>query len=261
MSDILDAALAYAARGWRVFPCKLGDKTPLTEHGCLDATDDPLDISWWWGEQFPDANVAIATGSASGIVVLDIDGEHEGYESIGELVERYKVVPRVPVVLTGGGGEHWYFKAPLGPVQNKTGVGRWPGLDVRGEGGYVIAPPSVHPNGKVYEWSAEAHADDVPPPAIPDWLLRLFAERPRKGLPGGVIKNGSRSDTLARIAGMMRRYGLSGAAIEAGLQVDNQERCVPPLDEDEIHKIAHGMERYAPVAQRERAAMVGLPDG
>ena len=245
MSEILDAALGYAARGWRVFPAK--GKIPLVPHGCLDATADFLDVSYWFHQQFPDANIGVATGAESGLVVLDVDAGHGGFESLSEMVARYKTMPRTPEVVTGGGGAHFYFKHPGGTVGNKTGVGRYPGLDIRGDGGYVIAPPSGHASGAKYEWSVEAHIDGLPLGEVPHWLLKLCEERrsPRP-VAGDPISDGRRNDTLCQIAGSMRRWGLSSAAIYAALAVHNEEICTPPLPDDEVYRIAESIVRYEP---------------
>src|SRR5271156_3703645 len=101
---MLRAALAYAAHfGFAVFPCRPRGKTPLTDHGYKDASKDPAQIQKWW-DRCPDANVAIATGAISRIVVLDIDPRHGGDDTLEALQTRYCRLPETPMVLTGGGG-------------------------------------------------------------------------------------------------------------------------------------------------------------
>lgn len=162
----LDAALAYAARGWQAFPlqtvingactcargaeCGNPGKHPRVAGGVHSATTDEATIRAWW-EQWPAANVGIATGAASGLVVLDVDPRHGGDTSLAILESQVGALPRTLVVRTGSGGLHIYFKAPSRPVRNsasKLGAG----LDIRAEGGYVVAPPSRHQAGGVYEW-------------------------------------------------------------------------------------------------------------
>lgn len=167
----LDAALDYAARGWRVFPCRPAGKLPLTEHGFKDATTDALVITAW-REANPTANVAIATGA--GLVVIDVDGL-AGRASLRELEEKHGELPTTLHATTGGDGEHFYFAVPDGvEIRNSAGkLGK--GLDIRGDGGYVIAPPSVHQSGHAYAWKS-----DLPPAPLPAWLLEQLLKKPAR---------------------------------------------------------------------------------
>ncbi|HPD16232.1 MAG TPA: bifunctional DNA primase/polymerase [Planctomycetota bacterium] len=139
---ILEAALEYAARGWLVFPLKPSGKTPLTPHGFKDATTDPEQIRAWW-TQHPDANVGIRTGAVSGLVVLDIDchGEADGEASLAKLQEDFGRLPPTLEVKTPSGGRHLYFVHRDGEVKSRNGLR--PGLDLKADGGYVVAPPSA----------------------------------------------------------------------------------------------------------------------
>jgi len=137
---MLRAALSYAARGVPVFPCEPSGKRPLTANGFWDATTDRALIRGWWG-RWPEANVGVPTGRASGLLVLDVDAA-EGLESIAELELLLGQAPPTARAITGRGGEHLYFRAPSDvEVRNSAGF-LGAGLDVRGEGGYVIVPPS-----------------------------------------------------------------------------------------------------------------------
>ena len=149
-NQFLEAALEYAQRGWRVFPVKPGEKAPpLIADWPNKATTDPEQLTQWW-KQWPSANVAIATGK--GLVVLDVDYDKGGAYSMRSLREKNKI-PTMPTAETPGPGCHHYFLNSGEEMGNK--VDFMPGLDLRGAGGYVIAPPSVHPNGGVYQWSIE----------------------------------------------------------------------------------------------------------
>lgn len=139
MADALTAALEYAARGWHVFPCKPGEKTPATPHGFKDATTDEETIRAWWART-PAANVAIATGRVSGLVVVDIDPKNGGSLEWQMLVAQ-NGEPVAPRVRTPSGGTHLYFACPDAGFPSKVGIR--PGIDTRGDGGYVLAPPSV----------------------------------------------------------------------------------------------------------------------
>ncbi len=194
--------LSYAARGWAVFPvftidasgqcdcygstkkCTPG-KHPRTKNGLNDATCDPTIISHWW-ERWPNANVGLATGAASRLVVLDVDPGHGGDETLTDLELLHGKLPQTVEVLTGGGGRHVYFRWPGRAVPNSAGkIG--PGLDVRGDGGYVVVPPSLHQSGQRYQWEISSDPSDVELAEIPAWLLQLMADIPsRNGTVAGV---------------------------------------------------------------------------
>ncbi|MFA5890408.1 MAG: bifunctional DNA primase/polymerase [Actinomycetota bacterium] len=165
----LSAALAYAARGWSVFPCEPCGKRPLgrlVPHGLLDASQDPEQISrWWTGART--ANIGISCGP-SGLLVLDLDGA-EGEASALELQQRHGPLPSDTLwQRTGGGGWQAFFRNPgdLGNTASKIARG----IDTRGVGGYVIGSPSIHPSGTAYGWWNEGAA--VGP--LPAWLHRLL---------------------------------------------------------------------------------------
>jgi hypothetical protein len=249
----LDAALAYAARGWPVLPVEPGGKRPLTPRGVQDATTDPGMIRQWW-QQHPGANVAVATGAASGLVVLDVDPRHGGEATLAALEREHGPLPATVGAETGGGGRHVYLAHPGVTVGNSTGrLG--PGLDVKADGGYVVAPPSRHASGRPYTWTAPPETTPLAPP--PGWLLAaLGAQRRLASAPqddnreGGQstepIPQGRRNTTLARIAGALRRQGASPEAIEAALLAENAARCQPPLGDDEVRRVAAAVARYAP---------------
>lgn len=237
---MIDDALRYASVGYRVFPCV--GKTPLTQHGCTDATTDPEQIRAWWAH-WPTAAVGIATGAGSNLWVLDSDMKNglNGEQSLGQLVAQHGQLPEQPTARTPSGGFHRWFRWPAqGEIRNSVcRVGD--GLDVRGEGGYVIAPPSLG-----YTW---AEFEDLVPPEAPAWLVDLVVTQQRREGAieiGEVIPNGRRNDTLARLAGVMRRTGMSRGAIEAALQAVNRERCSPPLSDLEVARVAASISRYEP---------------
>ena len=164
---LLKAALSYAKRGIPVFPCEPGGKRPLTYNGFWDATTDARRIEAWWS-RWPSANVGVPTGQKSGLLVLDIDQRGGGPGSLAVLERENGSLPRTARSRTGGGGVHVFFRYPMGEeVRNSAG---WlgPGLDVRGEGGYVVVPPSR--TQSVYEWI------DRSPLAEAAWLLECLRE-------------------------------------------------------------------------------------
>jgi hypothetical protein len=169
--ELLRGALIYAGRGIPVFPCEPGGKRPLTAEGFLEATTDEARIREWWA-RWPNANVAIPTGERSGLLVLDVDAG-EGTDSMALLELSCGQPPKTSCAATGGGGVHLYFRYPSGQelraaglytqqVRNSQGL-LGDGLDVRGEGGYVVAPPSS--TARAYRWL------DRSPPAGASWLL------------------------------------------------------------------------------------------
>jgi Bifunctional DNA primase/polymerase, N-terminal/Protein of unknown function (DUF3987)/Primase C terminal 1 (PriCT-1) len=267
--SVLTSALAYASLGYRVLPChsvingictcggrsgcKPG-KHPLTAHGLKDATTDIAIITAWW-EQWPFANVAIATGGSRW--VLDVDPRHGGDTTMTTLVAQNGAIPPTPTVATGGGGNQFYLHYPPDVViRSRSGVAE--GIDVRGDGGYVIAPPSIHQSGVHYEWLTPL---DIPLGVAPAWLLAMVAQRPTvKPEPnalantgGGIVltmcsaetgdftthageEEGKRNDTLCRLVGVHLSRGDSPATVEA-LAMAWAQRCQPPIPEDQVLRV------------------------
>lgn len=180
-NPFLSAALAYARRGWAVFPCKVRGKAPATKHGLKDASTDPAVIRGWWREH-PRANVGVVTGIAAGLWVLDIDVDpakgEDGGASLAALERVHGPLPATAEQRTPRGGRHLLFQHPGSKIKNSAKqLGA--GLDVRGDGGYIVAAPSVHPNGGTYDWSPAGHPDQVEIAAAPAWLLELVTDKPR----------------------------------------------------------------------------------
>lgn len=231
--------------------CRNIGKHPRTMNGLKDATTDDEQIQRWW-QGWPGANVGVACGP-SGIVVIDIDPRHDGDESLRDLIAGQDW-PDTPTVLTGGGGVHYYFKVPPGvTIRNSSGL-LGPGIDVRAEGGYVVAPPSWHESGRQYEWEAGRAPGDLKAAVVPAWIVALLTTPGARGATptaiGAVIPAGKRDETLTSLAGSMRRRGLGEGAILAALREVNVERCMPPLPERDVQRIAHSVARYAPGSDR-----------
>lgn len=235
--------------GLRVFPCS--GKVPATPHGCKDATTDPAQIAEWWGGGST-YNVAIATGN--GLVVLDVDTAHDagkfGDETLADLEQQYGPLPETWTCLTGGGGVHYYFQCDDPALT--VGAGFAPGLDYRGAGGYVVAPPSIHPTtGRAYEWEASSTPTSVPLAPLPDWLHRLMLQGKRdkpnkakgKEAPGKVTE-GRRNSEMFSLAASLRAKGLTVAEITAAMMEANKSRCDPPLSKQEIEAICQSTGRY-----------------
>lgn len=162
------AALDLAARGLPVFPLEARGKRPLTPTGCKAATLDPAMIAEWW-DRWPTANIGIATGS--GLFVFDVDGP-EGEAALVELEAKNGKLPETLQVRTGR-GRHVYFRG--GPRLKNSAGKLGPKLDTRGEGGYVVAPPSVHESGAVYTFTNPG----TPMADVPAWLVERLTEKPK----------------------------------------------------------------------------------
>lgn len=265
----LEAALAYAQLlHWPVLPlfhprengactcsagptCSKPGKHPnarLVRQGYKNASADEGTIRDWWRRQ-PLANVGILTGRATGLVVIDVDPRNGGDESLSGLE-----LPPTLEARTGGGGRHLYFAYPEGAtIGCPTGV--LPGIDVRADGGYIIAPPSRHATGALYSWLDEVDPFTAKLAPLPPVLLPLIETRRHtaKSIGSDVAKipKGERNATLARFAGAMRRSGMTPEVMIPSLLSLN-ELCVDeegnplPLPEPEILAIARSMGRYEP---------------
>lgn len=161
-SSNLESALEYAQRGWPIFPihgirangctcaegkkCRSAGKHPKTRNGLKNATKEEAIIRGWF--QHGDTNIGILTGEVSGLIVVDVDAKNGGLESLKSMI-----LPKTLTVETGGGGYHFYFQYPAGQKINNSASKLAQGVDIRANGGYVVAPPSTHISGKTYRWS------------------------------------------------------------------------------------------------------------
>jgi hypothetical protein len=268
---MMDAACSYTRWGLSILPlhnikdgeCSCGNaecsspgKHPRTKNGLKDASKDLTQISKWWG-MWPDANIGVVTGKASGIVVIDIDGER-GEESFANLVnEFYGPLPDTWEQITGGGGRHLVFIRPeLESVGNKVGVA--PGVDVRGDDGYIVVEPSNHISGRCYAWEVMHHPEETPIAALPEQWLEIFKQHSSFApvdLPE-VFGKGERNNLMFKLAASLRARGLSDSALLAALLAENSARCRPPLTDKEVETIAQSACKYTPgeIAQMARTA-------
>lgn len=241
----IDYAKFYSSQGWDAFPCLPNDKKPMVKWADVATREENMLIGWF--DTTPNANIGIACGARSGIVVLDVDTDHDGYESLRLLQEQHGKLPETPVSKTGTGGEHIFFKHPGIEIHNSAGkLGQ--GLDIRGDGGYVVAPPSRHPNGKYYEWVIKP--SQTPLADMPEWMIELLQEKKAMSEAApkveGKIIAGHRNDYLFKQAGAMRRKDFGEDAIFAALSIYNRENCNPPLSDGEVLQIARSVTRYEP---------------
>jgi DNA-binding MarR family transcriptional regulator len=272
------AALAYAALGWPVLPfhaarladhcsctngtnCERPGKHPRVRGGAQTATRERHKIDEWW-RQWPDANIAGATGLLSGFVVLDIDPRNGGYESLRALEAKYEPLPATRAHATGGGGEHRVFRWAADVPQNRVLA---PGLDFLSSGKLAILPGSDHSSGRAY--TIKSHA---PAAQVPGWLREVHQEAhsigrcqqasnvAAVGQISAKVGRGDRNRYLTSEAGLLRYGGLSVAGILTRLIELNGQTCSPPLPDTEVQKIARSVGRY-PIGPGFGAELVSDP--
>jgi len=242
MSDAkrLEILYEYAASGWYLFPVGR-DKKPVTRHGLKDATQTQAGIKEYL-PRYPQCNWA---GYFPGQLIIDIDPRHGG--SLEALEKRIGKLPPTRTHQTGGGGLHLLFKQPPGyDVRNTVELAGLPGIDRRGNGGYIVLPPSLHESGNLYQV-----IDFSPIAEAPAALLVSSGSDNRERLSvtrAGVIEKGARNATLASIAGSLRHRGIPQPIIERVLREINRSCCQPSLPEEEAVAIARSISRY-PVCQ------------
>jgi hypothetical protein len=273
---MLEAALAHVAAGYKVFPChspveggcscgeaecvtreKVG-KHPRVKDWVNVATADPTRIRVWW-RWWPDANIGVPTGEVNGIDVIDIDPRHGGDETWTRII-RGKTLPITTFVQTGGGGDHVYFTHTPGVTSGANVLG--PGIDVRGDGGYVLGVGSLHASGQRYDHHVGSGIAEAP-----SWLMSAVRGSERAGrsvdrtrggggprrpashwrrLLEGVHDGEGRDEALTSVAGMLlhdpdippdQRLPL--------LKQFNEWHCVPPKSDRDIRRIAGVFRRYA----------------
>lgn len=194
-------------------------------------------------------NIGIATGDASRIIVVDIDKKNGGLETLAKLEAKHGKLPATATVITGGGGKHFYFAMPEDvDIRSGTNV-LGAGIDIRANGGCIIAPPSRHKSNKLYRWVKGRTPWQTPPAPIPDWILkRLTKKKKPKTMnttgDNGWFTEGQRNDTLTRIAGSIRQYGVDTTTLLESLKLINQKKCKPPLPIVEVSSIANSVGRY-----------------
>ncbi|MDX6696071.1 MAG: putative primase/helicase [Blastocatellia bacterium] len=273
IANMEEEALALAAKGFAVFPlhtpdergrcsCRAGNecrspgKHPRTLQGGKDATTNPAQITAWW-RKWPQANIGMAMGEISGLVAIDIDPRHGGDSSLCELVEQYEDLPGTLRAKTGGGGHHLLYAYPGVSFKNSSSfLGE--GIDVKTDGGYIVAAPSLHASGQRYQWKG---CSELEP--LPAWLLLLLTTEKTSGgrdgtsshtggafnAEGPLLMEGVRNTRLFKIACALRGNGASEPEIFTELLVINERRCVPPLLQEEVQSIATSAARYAPGAR------------
>jgi putative DNA primase/helicase len=266
--SLMARALEYASLGLPVLPmhtckgdvctcpsgkaCDRPGKHPMTPHGVKDATTNLKQIERWWSEN-PRANIGIAPGTDSDVLVLDIDPRNDGGKTLAQLEKELGTLPETVTAFSGGGGYHLLFKHPAFAVRkDSNGSIYGPGIDILGDGCIMIAPPSSHVSGKKYRWAGNRPYHDLQLAELPNaWLDRL---RPNPspqsstdtGNKGEFVLEGLRNNHLTSLAGTLRRGGATPEALAAALTAENAAKCSPPLDAAEIAKIVASVSQYQP---------------
>lgn len=264
---MLKAAVGYAELlGWHVFPihtlmngkCSCGNpkcrnigKHPITRNGFKDATNETSAIQKYW-TRYPLANIGIRTGEESKIFVLDVDGE-KGKNTLEDLISKHGPLPDTVQSITGSGGEHYLFKFQEG-VGSKTGFR--PGLDIRGTGGYIVAPMSIHETGNRYEWELSSRPLETEIADAPEWLIEIVKDKPftledrpqpkpsshwqklMQGLPEGEGRNPAAASIVGHL--LSRRVDL--LLVYELLHLWN-ERNDPPLEVEELNTVIASIAR------------------
>ncbi len=234
MSNALHTALELAEEyGLPVFPCR-ADKKPYTENGFKDASKNIEQIAQWWGK-WPDALIGVPTGKASKLLVVDVDPDGESwYSNNSTRIECGRIHHTRR-------GHHLLYRMPDKDIRNSASKIA-PGIDVRGEGGYIIWWPG-------HGLQAVGDLADVSNP--PTWLTDELSPKPSNGHmpPQGMLNGqrqgpGSRNSTLTALAGSMRRAGFSAAAINDALHKENFQRFDPPLPGGEVNSICAQAEKW-----------------
>ncbi len=246
---MIDFALHYARQGWPIFPLGANSKVPAISRerggrGCLDATLDLSQIEAWWRE-YPNANIGIATGRRSGLLVVDVDPRHnpQWLDSLRSLE-----LPPTFTVRTCSGGWHLYYQ--INGDGPSSGAGLLPGIDWRGNGGYVVAAGSIVKDAQ-YEIAKNLPIAQAPASLLERILAKRNRPRPTPDTNGHmVIANGQRNATLFALACLLRRFGLEFNAIFESLRAANADHCDSPLEDDELRQIAGSAMRYAPSTGR-----------
>ena len=272
-------ALAFARRGLPVVPltwpvpagdgklwCSCGRKDctspakhPLTPNGLKDGSISAERIETWW-RHWPMANVGVLTGQ---IIVLDVDRHHkgqDGFDTLQDLEREHDELPPTWQFETGGGGWHYVFQAPQGvEIRNSNGK-LGPGLDVRGAGGYIVAPGSTHVSGRPYSVSVDHSPDDVPLALLPQWVVERLKEQTAKlGRPASEwremaregVDEGARNDAIARMAGHLLRRNVDAILVLEMMLAWNEARFRPPLPDKDVERTVNSIARKE--LQRRRA--------
>jgi hypothetical protein len=248
---VLASALALSQRNLAVFPLQPRGKTPACAHGFKDATCDADAIRDWWRTN-PDYNIGVATGAASrGLLIVDVDDGCAGERALDALEAAHQPLPLSVAVITPGDdtklpGRHIWLRLPDGRTVGNSASRLGKRLDVRCDGGYVVAPPSVGLLGRSYQWSCDSTSRIA---TAPQWLLDLLAPRNGPAITPATdwrelikgVAEGARDCSLAKLAGYLLRRRVDPFIARELVHSFNATHCEPPLPERDVERIVESI--------------------
>lgn len=240
----------YASLNLPVIMVKIKDKVSAMADWPNVATTNPTVAREWWSGKNRLFNIGVVMGERAGIIDIETDNHNNinGEDSLSAFMkEAGAELPATWTFRSGSGGIHRLFRCSSTIA---SGAGILPGVDVRANGGYAVFPPSVHPNGNVYEWLEDQNPSAMPngPTALPDCLQKLLTDRTASSkapfeLPDR-IPDGERDSTLFKMAASLRAQEYTEKEILSMLQTVNNNRCVPPLTNKQLEKICKSIGKY-----------------
>jgi hypothetical protein len=241
---IIEARGRFACRCFHTIRCENPGKHPMTRHGLKDATTDAKTVKQRW-YCAPDANVGIACSAEC--CVFDVDPRHGGDVTLAALVHQHGPLPVTWTANTGGGGLHYFFRPAIEVRNSVERLGG--GIDIRGVGGYVVAPPSRHVSGNYYTWIPGHAPGEVPLAAMPPWLLPPKPSKPTAPTPASSwralvregVTEGARNQTIAKLAGHFLRRHVDPIVTLEMMTAWNAVRCRPPLPDAEVVHIVNSI--------------------
>jgi predicted P-loop ATPase len=238
--SLLQYAIAYAKKDFKVFPLRPRQKTPIHNGGFKNATNDINQIRKWW-EEYPNANIGIATGElGGGIFVVDLDVDEEkgidGFHTLRDWERDNGNFPDTCQSITGRGGYHLFFKSNR-KINSRTAI--FDGIDIRGEGGYIVAPPSIHSNGKSYEWEYDLNDCEI---ASANEIVYSFLDykednSSEKFTLQEIVPEGCRNSTFYKLACSLQAKGLSDDVIRMVVLDEANNRCIPKMSKNDIEEL------------------------
>jgi hypothetical protein len=244
VAEIEAAAGEYMRRGWSVIPLRPRSKLPAIRWETYQRQRADSEALRRWLRRWPQLNIGIVTGAVSSLVVLDLDPGHGGFDSLEALERLHGPLPATVEAETGGGGRHLYFLSPPAPLRNKAGIAA--GIDLRGEGGMVVAPPSIHPSGGRYRWRPGHEPGALPLAVLPRWMAQLAGDAPAgrghplahwRALVREGVEEGRRNMTIASLAGHLLWHGVDAEVVLELMLCWNRQRCRPPLEDAEVARV------------------------
>ena len=277
LSELGKAAVWYCEHGFAIIPLGTSGesrKHPISKHGLNDWFDNPEDARKLWTQR-PNLNIGIVCGTPShGLVVIDVDVDEEkdkdGYATLSEWERTYGELPETAIAVTGSGGMHYLYRTDRTTI--RPSANKLLGIDIRADGSYIVAPPSVHPNGRRYEW--QDNPEDVPILTAThsvydfiDYVQRNGGETDETKKENGKfqlpdrIGKGSRDNILFKYASHLRAIGRSDAEILNTVMGANFTRCDPPLDSKDVQRVCKSACRYERGEHGSDERAVGRPGG